>query len=433
MWNGAYTALVTPFTREGAVDWTRLRELVEFQIDAGIDGLVPVGTTGESPTLDYEEHRRVIEEVVATARGRVPVIAGTGGNSTQEAIELTRHAQRAGVQATLQVTPYYNKPTPDGLRAHFTAVAEIGLPVVLYNVPGRTACEIPVEVVADLARHPMIVAVKEAGGSVDRVSRILDACDIAVLSGDDALTLPMMSVGAVGVISVASNVIPGGIAGLVRAATADRWAEARALHRRYYRLFNALFLETNPQPVKAALALMGRIEETYRLPLCPVGADTSIYQPVGIHYVAAPIILGGPDPMARRQGVRQGLDDVVEVPATLPRVATLDASPIHVPLRPLDDTGARVLARTLRQSRQALDIWSGRKVYADRSTRHHAFLCAIMRAGILDDLENIELLPGAMLALDEQLGADPDKALRPDYQAITIGAALAAVTAEARP
>lgn len=274
MWGGAYTALVTPFARDGQVDWPRLRELVEFQIENGIDGLVPVGTTGESPTLDYDEHKRVIEEVVAAARGRVKVIAGTGGNSTQEAIELTLHAQKAGVQATLQVTPYYNKPTQGGLIAHFSAVADLGLPVVLYNVPGRSSCEIAIETVAQLARHPNIVAVKEAGGSVDRVSRILDACDIDVLSGDDALTLPMMSVGAIGVISVASNVLPRGVRDLVHAAMEGRWDDARALHRRYYRLFSDLFLETNPQPVKAALALMGRIEETYRLPLCPVSAET---------------------------------------------------------------------------------------------------------------------------------------------------------------
>jgi hypothetical protein len=168
------------------------------------------------------------------------------------------------------------------------------------------------------------------------------------------------------------------------------------------------------------------------LPGDPV-VDTSLYQPVGIHYTAPPIIRSGRDPMARRQGIREGLTDTVQVPVTLPHVSTLDVPPINVPLRPLDDAGGRVLARTLQQSRQALDIWSGRKVYADRSTRHYAFLCAIIRAGILDDMENIELLPGAMLALDEQVGADPGKALRPDYQAITIGAALAAVTAEARP
>jgi len=267
MWSGAYTALVTPFRRDGAVDQERLRALVEFQIAEGIDGLVPVGTTGESPTLDYEEHIRVIAEVVQAARGRVPVIAGTGANSTAEALELTRRAIEVGAQATLQVTPYYNKPSQTGLIRHFTAVADLGLPVLLYNVPGRTACEIAVETVAELSRHPNIVAIKEAGGSVERVSRILDLCAITVLSGDDALTLPMMAVGARGVISVASNVAPRAVRDLVHAALEERWPEARALHRRLYPLFRDLFIETNPQPVKAALAMMGRLEEVYRLPL----------------------------------------------------------------------------------------------------------------------------------------------------------------------
>ena len=272
MWSGAYTALVTPFDARGQVDWPRLRELVEWQIESGIDGLVPVGTTGESPTLDYDEHIRVIAEVVAAARGRVPVIAGTGGNSTHEALELTRRAKDAGATATLQVTPYYNKPTQAGLFAHFTAVADLGLPVILYNVPGRTACEIAVETVARLSQHPNIVAIKEAGGRVERVSQILDGCDLAVLSGDDALTLPMLAVGAVGVISVASNVIPTALRNLVRAAREGRWSDALALHRRYFRLFGDLFIETNPQPVKAALAMMGRIEETYRSPLCAMAS-----------------------------------------------------------------------------------------------------------------------------------------------------------------
>jgi len=270
MFAGAYTALVTPFTKDGKLDLPRLRDLVEFQIAEGIDGLVPVGTTGESPTLDYEEHIRVIAETVAAARGRVPVIAGTGSNCTQEALDLTRRAAAAGATATLQVTPYYNKPTQAGLIAHFSAVADLGLPVMLYNVPGRTACEISVKTAAELARHPRIVALKEAGGSVERVARIREACAIEVLSGDDALTLPMMEAGAVGVVSVASNVIPRAIRDLVHAANARRWDEARALHERWMPLFRDLFVETNPQPVKAALALMGRIEESLRLPLVPI-------------------------------------------------------------------------------------------------------------------------------------------------------------------
>ncbi|MCS6772380.1 MAG: 4-hydroxy-tetrahydrodipicolinate synthase [Kiritimatiellae bacterium] len=271
-WAGAYTAIVTPFTRSGDIDFERFKDLIEFQIANGIDGLVPVGTTGESPTLNYAEHERVIEVAIETARKRCKIIAGTGANSTAEALELTRHARDAGADATLQVTPYYNKPNSLGLIRHFTAVAELGLPVVLYNVPGRTGKEIPVEVVAELSAHPKIVAIKEAGGSVDRVSQILARCQIEVLSGDDSLTLPMMSVGAVGVISVASNVAPRPIADMVHHALAGRWAEARALHYRYYRLFADLFIDTNPIPVKTALAMMGRIEEAFRLPLCEMSA-----------------------------------------------------------------------------------------------------------------------------------------------------------------
>ena len=268
MISGAYTAVVTPFNKDGSVDYGRLRELVEFQIAGGISGIVPVGTTGESPTLDWDEHNKVVEETIKTAKGRVKIIAGTGGNSTREALELTKHAMDAGADASLQVTPYYNKPNNQGLIRHFSAVADLGLPVVLYNVPGRTAREIPVDVVVELAKHPKIVAIKEAGGSVDRVSQIVSRCKLDVLSGDDPLTLPMMSVGALGVISVASNVAPKPVSDLVAHALAGRWNEARALHLKYYRLFTDLFIDTNPIPVKAALAIMGKIEEVYRLPLC---------------------------------------------------------------------------------------------------------------------------------------------------------------------
>lgn len=268
MFQGAYTALITPFGRDGAVDYGRLRELVEFQIAGGIDGLVPVGTTGESPTLDAEEHLEVIRVVVEAAAGRVKVIAGTGANSTAEALELTARAKDLGVDGTLQVTPYYNKPTQTGLLRHFSAVADLGLPVILYNVPGRSACEIAVPTVAELAKHPHVVAVKEAAGSVDRVSRLKAACEIAVFSGDDGLTLPMMSVGACGVISVASNVAPRAVADLVHAAAAGRWDEARALHYRYYALFNDMFIETNPIPIKAAMEMAGLGPAVYRLPLC---------------------------------------------------------------------------------------------------------------------------------------------------------------------
>jgi len=268
MFEGAYTAIVTPFTRDGQVDYPRFRDLIEFQIAGGVDGLVPVGTTGESPTLDFKEHEKVIEVAIETARRRVKIIAGTGANSTAEALELTRHAKDAGADGTLQVTPYYNKPNSLGLVRHFSAVADLGLPVVLYNVPGRSGKEIPLDVVVEMSRHPKVVAIKEAGGSADRVSQILTRCQLEVLSGDDGLTLPMMIIGAVGVISVASNVAPRPVADLVHHALAGRWTEARALHLKYYQLFTDLFLDTNPIPVKTALAMMGRIEESFRLPMC---------------------------------------------------------------------------------------------------------------------------------------------------------------------
>ena len=268
MFEGAYTALITPFRRDGSVDFDKLRELVGLQAAAGIDGIVPVGTTGESPTLDADEHIEVVRVAIEAAAGRLKVIAGTGANSTAEALELTEKARELGADGTLQVTPYYNKPTQAGLVRHFSAVADLGLPVVLYNVPGRSSCEIAVATIAELAQHPNVVCVKEAGGSVDRVSRIKAACDIEVLSGDDALTLPMMSVGAAGVISVASNVAPKAVADLVHAAAAGRWDEARALHYRYYDLFNDMFIETNPIPVKAAAEMVGLAPAFYRLPLC---------------------------------------------------------------------------------------------------------------------------------------------------------------------
>lgn len=268
MYEGAYTAIVTPFNRDGSVDFGKLRDLIEFQIRNGIDGIVPVGTTGESPTLDVQEHEKVIETAIQVANKRIKVIAGTGANSTAEALELTRHAQAAGADATLQVTPYYNKPNQTGLIRHFSAVADLGLPTVLYNIPGRSGREIAVETVVELAKHPNIVALKEAGGSVDRVSQIATRCNIEILSGDDSLTLPMMSVGALGVISVVSNVAPKPVADMVHAALKGHWTEARALHLKYYRLFTDLFIDTNPIPVKAAMAMMGLIEEVYRLPLC---------------------------------------------------------------------------------------------------------------------------------------------------------------------
>jgi len=268
MLHGTFTALVTPFNTDGRVDYGALRELINWQIASGVEGIVPVGTTGESPTLDMEEHLKVIEVAIEVAAKKAIIIAGTGANSTSEALDLTREAKQLGADATLQVTPYYNKPNAEGMFRHFSAVADLGLPVVLYNVPGRAGKEIPLETVVRLAANPMVVAIKEAAGNVDRVSAILNACEMTVLSGDDSLTLPMISVGASGVISVASNVIPAEVSNMVRLARLEKFADARELHRMYYPLFRDLFLDTNPIPVKAALAMMGRILPAYRLPLC---------------------------------------------------------------------------------------------------------------------------------------------------------------------
>ena len=265
---GVYTALVTPFTVDGEIDFQKLEELVEFNIAGGVDGLVPTGTTGESPTLDADEHLKVIETVAMTAAGRCKIIAGTGANSTAEAVDLTAAAKEFGIDGTLQVTPYYNKPNSAGLIQHFSDVADLGVPVVLYNVPGRSAKEIPLDVITELSQHPSIVSVKEAAGSVDRVSAIKSRCDIEVLSGDDALALPMISVGACGVISVASNLIPAEVVSLVHAALAGDYAIAQQLHLKYHPIFSDMFIDTNPIPVKAAMAMKGLIEETYRLPMC---------------------------------------------------------------------------------------------------------------------------------------------------------------------
>jgi len=265
---GVYTALVTPF-KDGQVDWQCLRKLVEFQVQGNVAGIVPVGTTGESPTLSCKEHLKVIETVIEVANGRCQIIAGTGANSTEEAIELTIEAKKLGADATLQVSPYYNKPTQEGLYRHFSVIADkVGLPVMLYNVPGRSGVAIAESTVARLAKNPKIVAIKEAAGSVDRVSAILDLCDITVLSGDDSLTLPMMSVGAAGVVSVASNLIPAELTEMVESYANGNIAEALKLHQKYYGLFRDLFIETNPIPVKAAMAMTGLLHEEYRLPLC---------------------------------------------------------------------------------------------------------------------------------------------------------------------
>lgn len=269
---GSYTALVTPF-RHGAVAYDELARLVEFQIRAGIDGVVPVGTTGESPTLSHDEHMEVVRATIAAARGRVPVIAGTGSNSTREAVELTRQAHAAGADAMLVVAPYYNRPTQEGLFRHFAAVAEAtDRPIVLYSIPGRCGVEIGVEVIARLrAGFPHVAHVKEAGGSVDRVDQIISALgdDVTVLSGDDSLTLPFLAAGARGVVSVATNLLPREIGRMVRLALDNDFAGARRLHRRLYPVMKALFIESNPAPIKTAMQRAGLIGSAeVRPPLC---------------------------------------------------------------------------------------------------------------------------------------------------------------------
>jgi len=272
MFHGAIVATVTPF-RNGKVDAAGLRRLVEFQIRNGTDGIVPCGTTGESATLAYEEHERVIDLVVEAADGRVPVIAGTGSNNTKEAIVLTRYARKAGADAALVITPYNNKPTQKGLVAHFTAVAEAAdIPIILYNVPGRTGVNMAAETVARLAEVKNIVGVKEASGNLAQICDILQMTPktFCVLSGDDGLYFPMLALGAKGVISVVSNVAPKEMADLYDAFALGELALARDIHFRLWPLMQALFIETNPIPAKTALAMMGKIREEFRLPLCPM-------------------------------------------------------------------------------------------------------------------------------------------------------------------
>ena len=275
MFTGTYTAIVTPF-KNGGVDETALNRLIQLQIKGGVDGIVPVGTTGESPTVDIEEHIRIIELSVKFAARKIKVIAGTGANATSEAIHLTREAEKVGADGSLQVAPYYNKPTQEGLFQHFRAIVRATkLPIVLYSIPGRCGIEIGVETVRRLACEcKNIVGIKEAGGNADRVSALRAALGpkFTILSGDDSLTLPFMAVGAQGVISVASNVIPREVVQMVDAFARGQIRKASRLHAELYPLFKDLFIETNPIPVKAALAMMGLIAEEYRLPLVPMSA-----------------------------------------------------------------------------------------------------------------------------------------------------------------
>ncbi len=270
---GVTVALVTPF-RNHEVDYDDLKRLVDWHVEQGTDTISPVGTTGESPTLDHEEHERVIATVVERARGRIRVMPGTGSNSTREAIRLTRFARRAGADAALMVGPYYNKPTQEGYYRHFAAVAEaVDLPIVLYNIPGRTGSNILPETIARLAEIPTIVGVKEATGSLDQASQILALTDLTVLSGDDSLTLPLMAIGGRGVVSVVANLVPRDLKSLVTAFDAGRVQEAQEWHRRLFPLCRDLLgVATNPIPLKAALKLLGRGTGELRLPLCPLDA-----------------------------------------------------------------------------------------------------------------------------------------------------------------
>jgi 4-hydroxy-tetrahydrodipicolinate synthase len=271
-WTGVGTALITPFTKSGALDEAAVTRLARRQIDAGVHFLVPCGTTGETPTLSDAERRRVVELVVEAANGQVPVLAGAGGYDTREVVNAAKEMQKAGATGLLSVTPYYNKPTPEGLFQHFSAVADATpLPIVLYNVPGRTGCNIDPTTMARLASIPHVVGVKEASGNIQQIAETLRAVpsSFIVVSGDDALTVPMMAIGGRGIISVASNEIPADMVGMVEAAERGDYQAARALHHRLLPLLLVNFVESNPVPVKWAMARLGLCEEVYRLPMVP--------------------------------------------------------------------------------------------------------------------------------------------------------------------
>ncbi len=271
MFTGAMTALITPF-QEGEVDFETLEELIDFQIENGIDALVPVGTTGESPTLSHEENKQVIERVVKIANGKVPVIGGAGSNSTAEAIELTAYAKKVGADATLQVCPYYNKPTQEGFYQHFKAIAEeVDLPIVLYNIPGRCGAGMTPETIARLSELDNIVAIKEATGSLDQASEIAMRCDLTILSGDDSLTLPLASVGGKGVISVVANIVPADVVAMTDLILEGDLVKARQWHRKLFALAkNLLTMATNPIPIKAAMAMLDMASDELRLPMTPL-------------------------------------------------------------------------------------------------------------------------------------------------------------------
>jgi 4-hydroxy-tetrahydrodipicolinate synthase len=276
--HGCGTALITPFKQDQSIDEASLRELVEWQVESGIHFLVPCGTTGETPTLTREEWLRVIDITIEVAAGRVPIVAGATSNSTADAVEKAREvSRRKGVDAILTASPYYNKPTQEGQYQHFKAIAEaVDKPLILYNVPGRTAANIEPATLGRLAKIPNIIGVKEASGNIGQIAEIFSYVPerFLVFSGDDAVTLPVISLGGVGIISVASNEIPREMSDLTRAALDNDWPRARALHRKWVKLMQANFIESNPMPVKAVLAMMGRIEEVYRLPMVPMKRET---------------------------------------------------------------------------------------------------------------------------------------------------------------
>ena len=272
MISGVLTALVTPFNTNGKLDMSALDRIVDFQIENGVNALVPVGTTGESPTVNHEENMEIVERVIQRAAGRIPVIAGTGSNSTKEAVKMTKIAKILGAYASLQVAPYYNKPTQEGLYRHFTTIADsVDLPMIIYNIAGRTSVNIETPTLMRIAKHPNAIAVKEASGDLSQMMDVISSKskDFTVLAGDDNIALPLTLLGASGVISVASNIVPRYMCQMITAARKDNLEEARTMHYKLLPLFKGLFIETNPIPVKACLAQMGLIEPVWRLPLCP--------------------------------------------------------------------------------------------------------------------------------------------------------------------
>lgn len=276
---GVYTAIITPFTQDGKVDEKALENLIDRQINAGVAGIVPVGTTGESPTLSHEEHHFVIDLVIQMVNKRVAVIAGTGSNNTREAISLTQHAQKSGADASLQVAPYYNKPTQEGFYLHFKAIAEnADIPLIIYNIAPRTAKNIETPTMVKLAQLKNIVGVKEASGDINQMMDVIrfTGDEFSVLAGDDNMILPLMAIGGDGVISVASNVVPQKLVSLVKAAQAKDYDQARSLHYEMLPLFKAMFLETNPIPVKESLAMMGLVEPVFRLPMCNISSENKL-------------------------------------------------------------------------------------------------------------------------------------------------------------